>query len=143
MSLFFPPVSPDCLINLIINQLLFRVNKKFDKKNGSLYVWTERRPGLSLNYPRSSATQLRMPFSSIPLYEVDQSTLVGFFSIHDIERMRGVQIIRNRRGHMQRAYRKPITARVVDSSRGWVGKGIKQHLVTGPVWSLKGVRGSR
>lgn len=84
-----------------------------------------------------------MPSPSIPLYEPDQSTLVGFFSSADIERMRGVQIVRNRRGHMQRAYRKPITARAVDSTCGWVGKAFEQYLTGGPVWALQGVRGSR
>lgn len=84
-----------------------------------------------------------MPSPSIPLYEPDQSTLVGFFSPEELERLRGVQIVRNRRGYAKRAFRKPITARAVDSTHGWVGKAFEQYLTSGPVWALQGVRGSR
>jgi hypothetical protein len=85
-----------------------------------------------------------VPVSTIPLYEPDRVTLVGFFVPADIENSGGVEIVRNRRGHATRAFRKALSARAVDSSQGWVGKAFPQHLSCGaPVWALQGVRGSR
>jgi hypothetical protein len=50
--------------------------------------------------------------NNIPLYSPGDH-IVGFFSVDYIESLKGVEIIRNRRGHAKRAYQKALTCHIV------------------------------
>ena len=79
----------------------------------------------------------------IPLYAPG-----GFFirnlTVAEAESMRGVELKRNKRGHIIKAHMKPLTCHIVryGDTPGY-GEAFEQELASGRVYALRGVVGSR
>lgn len=78
----------------------------------------------------------------IPLHS-EHGYILRMLPICDVEAAEPhLRIIRNRRGHVKRAYLKPDTSldRRPDSG---IGIAFEQELSTGLVWALRGTKGSK
>lgn len=113
------------------------------KTNGGYDVSSLPTAGAVVNPPSAGSRPPFSPLPKIPLYATDGS-LIGHFDQDWLRSVRGVDLVKNRRGYIKRALLKVLTCHVVDISHGWEGACFEQHLPAGfRIYALKGVRGSK
>ena len=79
--------------------------------------------------------------SSIPIYSHD-GRLIRFEPEDHIRRHAyHFRLVENRRGHLKRAYMRPIES-LDRRPNSTMGIAFEQQLTVGRVWALRGVRGS-
>lgn len=80
---------------------------------------------------------------SIPLY-APGGHFIRNLTAPEAETMRGVTIMRNKRGHIRAVALKALTCHVVryGNTPGY-GEEFEQELASGRVYALRGVKGSR
>ena len=132
---------------------MFETKSPLDVHDGSAYsadsATGDRSTGPQMAIRARRSTDSSQPHSQnhkinrIPLYAPG-----GFFvcnlSILQAESMRGVELKRNKRGHITEAHMKPLTCHIVryGDTPGY-GEAFEQELASGRVYALRGVVGSR
>ena len=106
----------------------------------------ELHTGSNLQRPQKASFQplsQNHKMDTIPLYAPGGFFIRNLTQI-EAEAMRGVQLRRNKRGHITGCYLKPLTCHVVryGDSPGY-GEAFEQELASGRVYALRGVVGSR